>query len=100
MPIDREYEEKRDFIRMFVDANVEVSDAESGETFHGDSKDLSAGGVAFMCDHEFSVGTRLKVKVSSVESKLPPLTADLVVTRCDYKAENRYEIAGSIENVS
>ncbi|NVJ60029.1 MAG: PilZ domain-containing protein [Gammaproteobacteria bacterium] len=100
MAVDREYEEKRDFIRMFVDAKVEVTDPQSGDTFQGESKDLSAGGVAFVCDHELATGTRLEVKVSSAESKLPPLKADFIVTRCDKQSDNRYEIAGTIENVS
>ncbi len=98
--IEREYEEKRDFIRMFVDAKVEITDPDTGEQFSGDSKNLSAGGVAFICDHSFEVGKRLEVKVSSVQSKLPPLQADLVVIRCDKTDADHYEIAGSIENVS
>jgi hypothetical protein len=98
--LDREYEEKRDFIRMFVDAKVEITDPETDDRFIGDSKNLSAGGVAFLCEQSFSVGKRLQVKVSSEQSKLPPLKADLVVIRCDKSNDNLFEIAGTIENVS
>jgi hypothetical protein len=98
--LDREYEEKRDFIRMFVDAKVEITDPENNERFIGDSKNLSASGVAFLCQHAFEVGKRLKVKVSSEQSKLPPLQADLVVIRCDKTDNDQFEIAGTIENVS
>ena len=98
--LDREYEEKRDFIRMFVDARVEITDPATGERFSGDSKNLSAGGVAFTCGHNFEIGQKLTVKVSSVQSKLPPLQADLIVIRSDKNEDNTYEIAGSIENVN
>ncbi|NVJ50814.1 MAG: PilZ domain-containing protein [Gammaproteobacteria bacterium] len=98
--MDREYEEKRDFIRMFVDAKVEITDPDSGETFTGDSKNLSAGGVAFTCEHSFEVGRTLSVKVSSVQSQLPPLTAELKVIRSDKRDDGSFEIAGSIANVN
>ncbi|MEE4245833.1 MAG: PilZ domain-containing protein [Kangiellaceae bacterium] len=97
---DRDYEEKRDFIRMFVGARVEITDPATGEQFVGDSKDLSAGGVAFTSSHGFEIGQKLSVKVSSVESKLPPLTADLIVKRSDKLATGSFEVAGSIENVN
>ncbi len=98
--LDREYEEKRDFIRMFVDAKVEITDPETNERFEGESRDLSAGGVAFNCDHSFEEGQKLSVKVSSVQSKLPPLTADLIVIRSIKGDDGRYQIAGTIENVN
>ncbi|WP_144394922.1 PilZ domain-containing protein [Pleionea sediminis] len=98
--LEREYEEKRDFIRMFVDAKVEITDPESGEQFTGDSEDLSAGGVAFMCDHSFDEGRKLVVKVSSVQSKLPPLTANMEVIRSIKGEDGRYKIAGTITNVN
>ncbi len=98
--IEREYEEKRDFIRMFVDAKVEITDPESGERFEGDSKNLSAGGVAFTTTHPFPVGSKLTVRVSSEQSKLPPLTADLQVIRSDDLENGLFEIAGTIDNVS
>ncbi|WMS88144.1 PilZ domain-containing protein [Pleionea litopenaei] len=100
MSIEREYEEKRDFIRMFVDAKVEITDPNTGDHFIGDSKNLSAGGVAFLCDHSFEVGQTLEVKVSSVQSQLPPLTAELKVIRSDKRDDGQYEVAGSIANVN
>ncbi len=96
----REYEEKRDYIRMFVDAQVEVFDPDSGQSFMGDSKNLSASGVAFVSDQQFDVGQKLSVKISSTQSKLPPLTADFIVSRCDITDNNLFKTAGSIENVN
>lgn len=100
MSTDREYEEKRDFIRMFVDAKVEITDPESGKRYEGDSINLSAGGVAFVSSQPFDIDKTLDVKVSSVQSKLPPLSAELVVIRCEKQSDDHYEIAGSIQNVS
>ncbi len=97
--LEREYEEKRDFIRMFVDAKVEITDPASGNECEGESINLSAGGVAFTSPTPFEINTTLQVKVSSLQSKLPPLTADLNVIRCEKTANNLYEIAGSIANV-
>ncbi|MCO7223606.1 PilZ domain-containing protein [Pleionea sp. CnH1-48] len=98
--IQREYEEKRDYIRMFVDASVEITDPITGNTFKGDSKDLSATGVAFVTDNPFDIGQRLNVKISSTQSKLAPLEADFTVMRADKLDDGHYHVAGSIGNVN
>jgi hypothetical protein len=95
----KDFEEKRNFIRMFVDAKVIITDPETGQTFTGESKNLSGNGVLFTCEQTFAVGKTLHLSISSEESQLRPLNAELEVIRVDPLADNRYEIAGTISSV-
>ncbi len=97
---ERNYAEKRDFIRMFVDARVEVTDVESGITHQGEAQNLSGRGLAFASEFEPNVGSVLRVTVSSRQSRLPPLHAEFQVVRVIPIGDGRFEIAGELSNVS
>ncbi len=97
---ERNYVEKRDFIRMFVDARVEVTDVDSGLTYSGEAQNLSGRGLAFVADFEPTMGSKLNVTVSSRQSRLPPLAAEFIVVRVVAAGGGRFEIAGELTNVS
>ncbi|TQV71435.1 PilZ domain-containing protein [Aliikangiella marina] len=98
--VDHNYEEKRNFIRMFVDAKVTITDPETGQVFQGDSKNLSGDGVMFITDQKFNENQMLSVDIRSEQSKLAPLTAKFEVKRVIDLGEGKYEIAGTINSVS
>jgi len=97
--VDKDYEEKRNFIRMFVDARVTITDPETGQTFHGDSKNLSGDGVMFITDQEFMENQLLNVDIRSEQSKLAPLKAQFVVKRIEKLENNQFEVGGTISSV-
>ncbi len=94
-----DYDEKRNFIRMFVDAKVLITDPESGQSFEGDSKNLSGDGVMFTTSHKFTENQTLNLDIRSEQSKLPPLVATFQVIRVKELSANNYEVAGKITSV-
>ncbi len=96
---NKDYEEKRNFIRMFVDAKVIITDPVTGNTFEGDSKNLSGDGVMFTTEQKFEVAQRLNVDIRSEQSKLAPLSAEFEVVRVKAGENGLYEVAGKISGV-
>lgn len=97
---DHHYSERRNFIRMFVDAAVTITDPQTREVFQGDSKNLSGDGVMFVTDKEFTLDQQLQVDISSQQSQLPPLSASFQVIRVNKLDDGRFEIAGKLNQVS
>lgn len=77
--IDRDYSEKRDFIRMHVETPVTLS--AGGQTFAGTCQDLSSTGMQVTTDSSWQIGDRLQVHVPSVHSALKGLDAQVEVVR-------------------
>lgn len=96
----RDYAERRDFIRMFVDAKVEIIDEDSGTEYQGEARNLSGRGLMFEADIEPKVGTSLRVTVSSNQSRMPPLHAAFKVIRVHKLKGGRFEVAGELSDVS
>ena len=97
--VDNDYDEKRNFIRMFVDAKVVITDPDTGKSFAGESKNLSGNGVLFSCDHEFELDKLLDVSISSQQSQLRPLNAKFEVKRVEKQNDGSFEIGGVISGV-
>ena len=74
---ERDYAEKRDFIRMRVDAGVSLIHA--GQEIAGVCLDLSSAGMQDQAQHPFNVGDQLKVRIDSEHAALKGLEADTEV---------------------
>ena len=96
----KDYDEKRNFIRMFVNAKVNITDPQSGNTFNGVGINLSGSGAMFTTDEAFKVGQSLTVDISSDQSQLAPLSAKFEVIRVTEDADGNYCIAGSLAEIS
>ena len=68
---ERDYAEKRDFIRMRVDA--EVSLLHEGQEFAGVCVDLSSSGMQVQAPRQFTVGDLLTVRIDSEHAALKGL---------------------------
>ncbi len=79
----REFEEKRDFMRMLVDCEVHCRSAENGTEYSGQVKNLSAQGLLFTSKQELVVGDRLEVVVRPQGGSSAPLEASAEVVRVD-----------------
>lgn len=97
---DRNYVEQRDFIRMYVDARVDVNDPISGLAFVAEGRTLSGSGMSFVADRPVTLGSVIKITLSTRNSKLPPLHADLKIVRMQAQDDGRYDIAGELSNIS
>ncbi|MBY8945139.1 MULTISPECIES: PilZ domain-containing protein [Pseudomonas] len=74
---ERDYAEKRDFIRMRVDA--EVSLLHEGQEIAGVCVDLSSSGMQVQAPRQFNVGDLLTVRIDSEHAALKGLEADTEV---------------------
>ncbi|GID05231.1 PilZ domain-containing protein [Pseudomonas sp. 008] len=74
---DRDYSEKRDFIRMRVDADVSL--IHEGDEVQAVCIDLSSSGMQLEAPRSFKVGDRLSVRIDSDHVALKGLEADTEV---------------------
>ncbi|MBC3410315.1 PilZ domain-containing protein [Pseudomonas sp. SWRI51] len=69
----RDYSEKRDYIRMRIDTDVSLVHA--GEVISATCIDLSSSGMQVEAPKRFQVGDKLEVKIDSAFSALSGLEA-------------------------
>ena len=74
---ERDYAEKRDFIRMRVDAKVSL--LHEGQEISGVCVDLSSSGMQVQAPRQFNVGDLLTVSIDSEHAALKGLEADTEV---------------------
>ncbi len=96
---DNDYSEKRNFIRMFVNANVKITDSTTGNVFEGIGKNLSGDGAMFTTSEKFEVNQVLNVDISSEQSKLASLSASFEVVRVEDIGNGQFEIAGTMIDI-
>lgn len=96
---DNDYSEKRNFIRMFVNAKVKITDPTTGNVFEGMGKNLSGDGAMFTTNNNFKVNQMLRVDISSEKSNLASLSASFEVVRVEDIGDGQFEIAGTMIDV-
>jgi len=74
---ESDYAEKRDFIRMRIDADVSLIHA--GQEIAGTCVDLSSSGMQVQAPRQFTVGDLLTVRIDSEHAALRGLEADTEV---------------------
>lgn len=74
---DRDYAEKRDYIRMRVDADISLLYA--GQIIPAVCVDLSSSGMQIEAPRSFQVGDRISVRIDSEHAALKGLEADTEV---------------------
>ncbi|KAA0948090.1 MULTISPECIES: PilZ domain-containing protein [unclassified Pseudomonas] len=74
---ERDYAEKRDFIRMRVDA--EVSLIHAGQVIAATCMDLSSSGMQVQAPQLFKIGDKVSVRIDSEHAALKGLEADTEV---------------------
>ncbi len=96
---EQDYAEKRDFIRMFINAPVDFSIIGSDNWSEGKGIDLSGGGISFTSDQPLSEGDKIDIKLHPISPVTPPLEAIGIVTRCDKEDANGYIVSTKIEKI-
>lgn len=99
---DRDYSEKRDFIRMTMDAQAQVY--LDGETtpLVGQCGDLSATGMSLALDRPLPEGTQVRVQIQSPNEQFQSLNARATVKRCvnSDQEEGRYFLGLVIDSLA
>ncbi|MFQ5643525.1 MAG: PilZ domain-containing protein [Thiogranum sp.] len=91
----RSYEEKRGFIRVPVDCDVELQHADNGKRFQGVGRNLSACGVLFHTDELLAPGDRLEMHIESSQALISVLDASIEVVRVEPAADGLSYVVGS-----
>ena len=98
--VTRDFQEKRNYIRMKVDTPVSIQVISGQETFKGICRDLSGGGLSVELSRTLPVGTVTEIAISSKHGHGPMLSARAVVTRVEAELSGTSCILGmKIEEV-
>lgn len=84
---DRDYSEKRDFIRMSINAKVTLR--VNGLALEGVCVDLSSNGMQIEAQSDLNVGNTLDVHLPSPTANLDPYDVTAEVVRVDNLPEGR-----------
>lgn len=84
--INRNYNEKRNFIRMRIDTPADVIIDSQGQQIKAVCRDLSGGGMLIESPQKIDIGLELMVQLASHHLNSPMLRARVVVARVQ---ENR-----------
>ncbi len=96
MALASDYDEKRDFPRMRLNAPGEFTPEGEGEAFSAQVINLSAGGALVHSEQALGVGERFTLRVGSGQPGKPMLKARIRVLRCEPR-EAGYDCAAEIE---
>ncbi|MGD2170771.1 MAG: PilZ domain-containing protein [Gammaproteobacteria bacterium] len=91
-----EYAEKRDFLRMPIDCELNFSEVDSDRSYQGNVINLSSKGILFTSSQSFDTGTRLDIVLTPSNSITPPMRARVTVSRVVAR-EVLYDIACEID---
>ena len=95
---DRNYSEKRDFIRMHVDTPISLS--KDGQSFPGTCLDLSSTGMQVEASASLQLGDRVRVFIPSEHKELKGLDAETEVVRAEALADGRQSLGLAILSMS
>ena len=96
--MDRDYTEKRDFIRMRLETSVILQHA--GQSIQALCHDLSSTGMRLEADCQVQVGDQVKVLISSGHTELKELVSDAQVVRITPTATGRLMLGLNVLTMS
>lgn len=95
----REYDEKRDYIRMDIDCDVTYRLPGSEAVYQGRGTSISGAGVSFIADQNIQVGQAVEINVLPTKSLTPPMNAFIEVVRTTPNHDGTFEIAATIKSI-
>lgn len=81
MLIGKNFDEKRDFMRMQINSTITLNHA--GVEYQGICKDISSTGMLVETDHEFDLGEELNIAITTSNNSSAPFNAVVEVLRSD-----------------
>lgn len=97
--IDKDYEEKRDFIRMTMDATATLT-LEDGTNLAVKVVDLSATGMHLESNRAIAVNANVVVLVESPNAQFNSMEAQCAVVRCIELSETKFDIGLEVKSIT
>ncbi len=97
MALDYNYDEKRLFCRLQVEAELTYSIAGENGTYKGQCRNLSHTGIQFVTEHALSEGKAIEVVIDTKSAKFNPMTAVVEIIRVEPAGDRQYKTAGIIK---
>ncbi len=94
-----EYSQKRNYIRMKVDAPIDVTIESQNTSIKGVCRNISGGGMLITIDRELPVGAELTVMLVSLHGHNPRLKAKTVVVRVEADPSGNYTLGVKIKQM-
>ncbi|MFC3151131.1 PilZ domain-containing protein [Litoribrevibacter euphylliae] len=95
----RDYQEKRNFIRMQMDVPATITLKHGNQVIQARCLDLSGNGMLIMSPEPIEDDAIFHIVISSTRPNLPPLEAEVKSMRCIEK-DGQYEIGVIIEGIN
>lgn len=95
----RDYQEKRNFIRMQMDVPATITLTQNDQVIQARCLDLSGNGMLLSSPEPIQEESIFHIVISSTRPNLPPLEAEVKCTRCIEK-DGQYEIGVLIEDIN
>ena len=93
-----DYAEKRDFLRMPIDCELNFSASGSSKQYQGNVINLSSKGILFTSSEKFEPGVSLEIVLTPSNSLTPPMEASVTVSRV-VDNDVMFEIACEIDEI-
>lgn len=95
---DRDYSEKRDFIRMQIETAITLMDGT--RNYEATCLDLSSTGMQVLAATQFKMGDKVKVHIPSEHNELKGLEAETEVVRVGSHEDGRQSLGLAILSMS
>ena len=96
----REYDEKRDFIRVDIDCEIVFKTTESAEEEVGQVVNLSGRGMMFIAERELEKNSVIEINIKPSNVLTPPLHANVKVVRVvQQRHGDGFEIGAVIKEI-
>ncbi len=95
----RDYSEKRDFIRMRVNAELTITREDNQNSTTGICRDLSGTGMLIEVAEAVPEGTRLFTSLPSQNESFPAFESQVTVVRCDPRDNGSFLLGVTIDEV-
>lgn len=96
---DRDYSEKRNFIRMTINTPVQVHVEQEGILTTGICNDISGSGMLLTVDKELPMESELLVTLHPPTTKGPSLQARCTIARYHHTAGNKCLLGLEIQEI-
>ncbi|TXR53217.1 PilZ domain-containing protein [Reinekea thalattae] len=97
---DRDFEEKRDFIRMQLNSTAKLH-SQGSQPIDVICHDLSATGMSIIATEPLTLGSEVTIDIPSPNAQFEPMSSKGQVVRCDpYDDETRFLVGVEISNIS